>query len=656
MKSLWDDSFASQLKGDVLQLRVYTSRLIGRESGLVLHGGGNTSVKEIIPNIFGEDEEILYVKGSGWDLATIEPEGFPAIRLQFLRRMAKLDRISDADMVKTIRSAMLDPGAPTPSVESILHAIIPFIFVDHTHADAVVTISNTENGVERIQEIYSDAMLLVPYVMPGFVLAKTVYEMTQNIDWTRLEGMILLHHGIFTFADDAKSSYKRMIHNVSKAERYLEKNAKVSIPAHITPRENFNKLTRIRRAISKYSGSPMIAKLDVCAESVHFSSLPSVSSIAGRGPLTPDHVIRTKRIPVIIGTDPEHDIRRFADAYTQYFLRYGNDTLARLDPAPRWAIWPDHGIVVFGKSTKEVEIALDITHHTIQAIQLAESMGAWTALPEKDIFDVEYWELEQAKLQDERELPSFQGKIAMVTGAASGIGRACVEKLYQEGAVVTALDINAKVNELSDRSGILGLQGDVRNEADIRRAVKATVRHFGGLDILISNAGIFPDSESIAELTDGNWDRSLDINLSSHQRLLKRCIPYLALGIEPSVIFIASKNVSAPGPGAAAYSVAKAGLTQLARVSALELGPLGVRVNVIHPNAVFDTGIWTEKLLKERAKRYEMSVSDYKTNNLLNVEVTSEDVAMLACAMAGSMFAKITGAQIPIDGGNDRVI
>ena len=656
MKSLWDTTIATQFSESLLQLRVYTSRLIGREPELVLHGGGNTSVKTTATNIFGETADILYIKGSGWNLASIDAEGFPAVKLHLLQRLAELEHLSDMDMVRSIRSGMTDPGAPTPSVEAILHAIIPFSFVDHTHADAVVTITNTPNGADRIREVYGESMVIVPYVMPGFILAKTVYEMTKNSNWGLYEGIILLNHGIFTFANDAKSSYERMIDNVTKAERYLKNATKIFFSKQASLQEDLKKLTYIRGSVSRCKESPTIAKLNCSTESIHFSSLPNLNSIATRGPLTPDHVIRTKRIPLIIHGDPEEDITRFAHEYREYFDRHGNETLKCLDPAPCWAIWPGHGVIAFGGSLKEAEVVAEITDHTIRAIELADMLGGWNPLPEKDIFDVEYWELEQAKLNRRGGPALFHGKIALVTGAASGIGRACVEKLYQGGAVVVALDIRPEINDLFEQPDIRGIHCDVRDSHEIDRHVKMTVRNFGGLDILVCNAGIFPESERIAELNENNWNQSLDINVTSHQRLLKTCIPYLSLGIDSAVIIIGSKNVPAPGPGAAAYSVAKAGLTQLGRVAALELGSFGIRVNIVHPNAVFDTGIWTDELIADRARHYEMDVNSYKTNNLLRVEITSKDVAELVCALAGPAFAKITGAQIPIDGGNDRVL
>ncbi len=657
MKNFWNDNEAAKCQNDPLALRVYTSRLLGQAPALVLHGGGNTSVKMDTTNLFGETETLLYVKGSGWDLATIEVAGFAPIKLDVLMKMAQLSQLSDSEMVRVQRSAMTDFNAPNPSVEAILHAIIPFKYIDHTHADSVVTITNTAIGEQRIREIYGNRILIVPYVMPGFILAKKIYEMTQDIDWHSLEGIILMNHGVFTFGDDAKGSYERMIQLVTEAENYLQaQGAVIAPPPKVAPEENLLALARIRKSVSEKKGAAMIAQCDTTPESLRFANHPQAGSIATRGPFTPNHVIRTKPIPVILGYKPEEDIANYTTAYGEYFERNTNGELTQLNPAPCWAVWPKFGLISFGRSLKEINIVSDIKDHTILAIQAAEKLGGWQALPESDIFDMEYWELEQAKLGKSQVSLPLQGKIALVTGAASGIGGACVETLQAQGAVVAALDLNPAITTQFGKKEILGIVCNVTDDEQLQEAVKSTIRHFGGLDILISNAGTFPPSEKIADINPAKWDASIAINLTSHQRLLQACIPYLANGIDAAVIMIASKNVIAPGPGVSTYSVAKAGQTQLARVAALELGELGIRVNMIHPNAIFDTGIWTTEVLEKRAKHYGLTVEAYKANNLLKTEITSKDVAALACAMAGPVFGKTTGAQVPIDGGNERVV
>ncbi len=677
MNSQWNDSTAAQFANDPLALRVYTSRLLGGDPALVLHGGGNTSVKATTTDLFGDPVDVLYVKGSGWDLATIEATGFAPVRLDVLRRMAGLEQLSDSNMVQGQRAALLDPNAPTPSVEAILHAIIPFRFVDHTHSDAIVTLTNTPDGADRSREVLGPNVLIVPYVMPGFVLAKTVYEMTRDFsdaDWAELDGILLLNHGLFTFSDDARTSYEQHLALVTRAEEHLAAVAGDAVRRAKEEAIDLHQLAHLRKVVSEARGLPIYAILDKRPEIAGFAKRDDASDLGTRGLLTPDHVIRTKRTPLIVPSsveygdiemgDAEASVQAYVDAYCDYFERHaanfsGGD-LTMLDPAPRWAIWPGYGAVIFGHTLKEVRISRDVIEHTLAAAQRAEALGGWAVLGEQEIFDIEYWELEQAKLKRGATPAPLQGKIALVTGAASGIGKACVQALVAQGVAVAALDINPDVQQMFKTDGpdqpVLGLTCDLTDEDSVFEAVYATAGRFGGLDLLVSNAGMFPSSQPIAEMDAASWDKSMTLNLTSHQRLLTECAGFLKRGIDPAVVVIASKNVPAPGPGAAAYSVAKAGLTQLARVAALELGGDGVRVNVLHPNAVFDTGIWTDDVLQKRAATYGLSVDEYKRNNVLRTEITSHDVANLAVAMCGPLFAKTTGAQVPVDGGNERVI
>ena len=653
MKNFWDEEEATACGDDPLALRVYSSRLIGRASDLVLHGGGNTSVKAEFTDIFGVRHEVLYVKGSGWDLATIEAAGFSPVALDALMQLSRFDVLSDADMVRAQRAAMLDPGAPNPSVEAILHALIPFRFVDHTHADAVVTLTNTPDGEARIRELYGDRLLVVPYVMPGFVLAKKVAQMTEGIDWTTLQGMVLMNHGIFSFADDARESYTRMIDLVTEAEQALG-----VVPSPTTSQSGASalELATIRYEVSRAANRPMLAAFSGSSQSHCFSKRDDVVSIATRGPLTPDHVIRTKRVPLMVNDDPAVAVAKFVSDYKDYFDRHTDGKLSRLDCAPRWAVWQNRGTVAFGAKSSDLGVISDIVDHTITAIETAEAHGGWCALPEGDIFAVEYWELEQAKLGKVSNAPAFQGRCALVTGGASGIGRSCAIALAEQGARVTVLDKDPSVLTVFDGPDVQGRVCDVKDAQAVRESVAESVSTLGGLDILVNNAGIFSASDEVADMPEEEWQRSLDINLTGAMHVARESIPYLKLGWDPSVIIVGSKNVPAPGPAAGAYSVAKAGLTQLARVLALELAADGIRVNTVHPNAVFDTAIWTDEVLEGRAAHYGMSVEDYRRNNLLRQEVTSADVAAVICAMAGSAFRCTTGAQLPIDGGNERVL
>jgi rhamnose utilization protein RhaD (predicted bifunctional aldolase and dehydrogenase)/NAD(P)-dependent dehydrogenase (short-subunit alcohol dehydrogenase family) len=653
MKSLWNNEEVKKYETD-LDLRVYTSRLLGQDSSLVLHGGGNTSVKSSATNLFGEVEDILYVKGSGWDLATIEAEGFAPVKMEMLLRMAELKELNDPDMVKYQRLAMTNPSAPNPSVEAILHAIIPFKFVDHTHTDAVVTITNTEGGEEKIKELYGDKVLIIPYIMPGFVLARLIYDMTRDVNWDELEGMVLMNHGLFTFNDDAKVSYEKTIELVDKAERYLaDKGATLDVKEKSSNIELIE-LAKIRKELSTLKGHATISILNNSDLATTFSQ-EDIEAISQQGPLTPDHVIRTKRVPAILGQDFKADLASYINEYEQYFLDNKRDETL-LNPAPNFAILRSGGTLSFGKNAKEANIIKDINEHSFEAILKAEKLGAYKALDASKIFEVEYWSLEQAKLKKSGTSPEFSGKVALVTGGASGIGLAIAKMLNARGAAVVVFDINPEVETIFNKADAIGVSCDLTSTQDIKNAVEIAVKSFGGIDIVVSNAGIFTPSENLDSLSDENWEKSMNINLTSHQKLIKETAPFLKLGIDASIVMVASKNFPAPGKGAAAYSVAKAGQTQLARIAALELGEFGVRVNILHPHAVFDTAIWTDEVLANRAKAYGMSVEEYKTNNVLKTEIKSTDVAELVCAMASKPFAKTTGAQVAIDGGSDRII
>lgn len=657
MKSLWSDSDARKFKTP-LEKRVYTSRLLGANPELVLHGGGNTSVKAKAKDFFGDPVEVIHVKGSGWDLATIEAAGFAPVRMDALLKMAKLETLSDAEMVKQQRAAMLDPGAPNPSIEAILHAVIPQKFVDHTHANAVVAITNHKEGRKVVEDLYGDRVAIIPYVMPGFDLAKVVAKALAKVDAKKLEGLILMNHGIFTMHDDARESYELMIRLVTEAEKLLAKNLgkSFSLPK-AKAKEDLLGLAAIRLAVSKLRGVPVITSLDASEEAAGFASRKDVAKLATRGPLTPDHTIRTKRIPAVIGTDPEKNLAKYADDYRAYFeANQKSETM--LAPDPRWLVWQGHGVISCGATEGEAAVLRDIATHTWKTIQLTEAAfaGGWKPLPASKLFEIEYWELEQAKLKKSGHAPTHQGKVAIVTGSAAGIGFACAASLAHQGAKVIGIDLSPEIEEQMASIGGIGIVANLTDDAKVKEAVDGVVRRFGGLDILVSNAGIFTAGAYLEDLEQSNWDKSMAVNLTSHQKLLKYTIPYLKRGIDPAIVLVGSRNVNAPGAGAASYSCAKAGLTQLCRVAALELAPFGVRCNIIHPDAVFDTKLWTPENLKRSAERYGMTVEEYKTRNLLKTEIRSRDVGNMVAAMASPLFGKTTGAQVPVDGGNDRVI
>jgi rhamnose utilization protein RhaD (predicted bifunctional aldolase and dehydrogenase)/NAD(P)-dependent dehydrogenase (short-subunit alcohol dehydrogenase family) len=673
MQSLWDDAEAGSFRGE-LGLRVYTSRLLGRDRSLVLHGGGNTSVKVRQADLFGEEQGVLYVKGSGWDLERIEEAGFAPLRLAPVRRLAELPALGDPQMVNELIAQTLRAGAPVPSVEAILHALLPHRFVDHTHADAVVTVTNTPGGGERIREIYGDAVIVVPYVMPGFVLARAVHQQLAALGAGLAPagpaiGMVLLQHGIFSFGDTARESYERMIHLVGLAEGYLRRNGawvldpggEIAGGGEGAPAkddaggERALAVAGLRLALSAAAGRPLILLSRREPRVLRFVRRADLAALALQGPATPDHVLRTKPLPLL-----GRDVAAYEAGYRRYFEE--NAARARepntmLDGAPRVVLDAELGLLAAGRSAAEAAIAAEIYLHTMDVIERADRLGGWRALPASDLFDMEYWDLEQAKLRRAGEPPPLTGEVALVTGAASGIGKACVEALLARGAAVVALDIDARIADLFPRREVLGVACDVTSEDQVAAAIAAGVAAFGGLDLLILNAGIFPASRDIASLPLAEWRRVMTINLDANLILLRRCHPFLRLAPRGGrVAVIGSKNVPAPGPGVAAYSASKAALMQLARVAALEWGRDGIRINVVHPNAVFDTAIWTEDRLAARAAAYGLDVPAYRKSNILGIEVRSRDVAEVAVELCGPRFSRTTGAQIPVDGGNERVI
>jgi rhamnose utilization protein RhaD (predicted bifunctional aldolase and dehydrogenase)/NAD(P)-dependent dehydrogenase (short-subunit alcohol dehydrogenase family) len=656
MRSLWNDQEAEQFQGD-LGLRVYTSRLLGRDKSLVLHGGGNTSVKIREKNLFGEEETILYVKGSGWDLETIEPQGFSPVRLAHVLRLAELPSLSDPEMVNQLVTHMLKASAPAPSIETILHGLMPQKFVDHTHADAVLSVSNTQEGEKRIREVYGKRCVVIPYLMPGFDLAQYCAREFKRQGTPETVGMVLLNHGIFSFGETARESYECMIELVTLAEKYLESRRAWSIALKFSARSAPGAAAQagLRRRLSDAAGAPLIVRTVTNERTLGFAQHPDLARVSQQGPATPDHVIRTKRTPML-GTD----VARYGEDYRRYFDEHApraKEPKTILDPAPRVVLDPVFGLAAAGRTAKDAAIVTEIYDHTIDVVLRAEALGGFQALPSKDIFDVEYWDLEQAKLKKGGKPAAFTGEIALVTGAASGIGKAAVAAFLARGAAVVGLDLDAKIESLHSRPDFLGLRCNVTDEAQVRLALEQTVIAFGGLDMLVLNAGVFPASRRIADLPTDEWRKAMTVNLDANLLLMRASHPLLKLAPRGGrVVVIGSKNVPAPGPGASAYSASKAALNQLARIAALEWGADGIRINTVHPNAVFDTGLWTEEVLAQRAKQYAMTVEEYKTNNVLRTQVGSRDVAELAAEMCGALFAKTTGAQVPVDGGNERVI
>jgi rhamnose utilization protein RhaD (predicted bifunctional aldolase and dehydrogenase)/NAD(P)-dependent dehydrogenase (short-subunit alcohol dehydrogenase family) len=656
VKNRWDDASA-EATASLVEQCAYASRLLGDERSLILHGGGNSSIKQKDLDAYGDPVEALWVKGSGSDMATLTAQDLTPLDLDAVRTMCDTAEMSDVAMKNLLRAAMLDSDTQGPSVESMVHAAIPDVAVLHTHADALLAISNTINGQQLVESLYGDRAIVIPYIRSGFRAGRAATVAISEAYTNDTIAIVLMDHGIFTFGATPREAYAHMIDLVTEAERFLSGNievpAEVSPPGDVPPLDT-REFAALRFEISKAAGKPFIATRHTDPASWAFSQDPGVESMAGQGPITPDHVIWTKTIPML-----GRDAAAYADAYTSYYERFAQASSSppMLDPAPRIVLDRDFGMVSTGPNVAAADAAGDIYMQTIAVITSAESLGGYVSRAPSDFFDVEYWELEQSKLTRALAPGEFSGEVAVVTGAASGIGRACASELLARGATVIGLDLNAAVSDTFDGAAFLGVRCDLADPEATAAAIDAGVARFGGVDMLVAAAGLFPESAPISDHDPVAWRRAMSVNVDAFVSLLSQAHPFLVLAPRGGrVTVIGSKNVTAPGPGASAYSASKAAANQLARVAALEWAPDGIRVNSVHPDAVFDTALWTDELLAERASRYSMSIDEYKRRNLLSIEITSADVAGVVAETLGETFSRVTGAHIPIDGGNDRVI
>ena len=649
MKNRWNNAEAP--KSD-LELRAYTSQLIGIDAALVLHGGGNTSVKTTVTTVFGETVDAIFVKASGFDLAKMWTEGFTGLELKPLLRLAELKVLSDPDMVREVRRTQFEPTAANASIEAIVHAVIPHKYVDHSHADAILTLSNSAISSTIWGELFGPKVAVLPYVKPGFDLAIQIKRFRDEGGFEDCDGVVLEHHGLFTFSQSPQEAYARHIELVDIAERYLI-NTYGDFQPMGAARQDVMELVRLRKAVGQLAGMPVISRASC---SVVSNMAKSLANMAKNGTVTPEHVIHNKPFPAYLGTDNDAGLAAFTQDYQAYFDRAEDPDLTRLPLHPHWTISGDGAIRSFGSTLKRTDISADVARTTARALLFAEQCGGWQGLTEEDLRGLEYWELEQSKLKKQPKGPELTGKVALVTGAASGIGLATAMRLHERGAVVIGFDINPDTPSILNASGLEGVVIDATDEAAMRSTIDDVVQDYGGIDILVSNAGIFPLGQHVADLDDDTWSKSMSLNLDAHMRLARALIPILEHGFDPAIVFVASRNVTAPGLGAAAYSVAKAGLTQLMRILALELAPKGITVNALHPDAVFDTGVWTQEALERSAERYDMTIEEYKSRNLLGIEITSIDIANAILVCVNGTLRATTGAQIPVDGGNDRVI
>lgn len=672
MRNRWNErearTFITRYKsfGPDLALRTYSARLIGQDPGLVLHGGGNTSVKTLRRTLTGEPINVICIKGSGSDLDTIEPEGHPAVRMKALEPLRALPRLSDEDMVNVLRTNMLDAAGPTPSVETLLHAFLPHVFIDHSHADAVLSITNQPDGEKRVRAWVGGRMGIVPYIMPGFALAKRaaeVYERRPDV-----EGLILLKHGIFTFGATAQESYNRMIDWVDSAERLLARARRfVFQPLRIPVRTDARSIGRAANLLRGVGEFHPVVRHRVSPAILNFVTSRQAARLSQQGPATPDHIIRTKARPLLmppVSIDNEKAFRdvfrrrlmAYRHAYQQYFKRQSRiKKVVRqpLDPFPRVILVPGMGFFSLATDARAADVALDIYERTIKIITDASRIGTYQALPEGDLFDMEYWSLEQAKLGKTVDKP-FSRQVVWISGAGSGIGLATARAFGQMGAHVFLTDRDASALKNAIVGLGLGKQMnsrvcDVTRRSEVEAAFDQCSVLFGGVDIVVSNAGIAP-MQDMASCSDSLLRESFEVNFFAHQHVAQAAIRiFERQGLGGVLLFNASKSAFNPGPGFGPYTLPKAGVIALMRQYAVELGKIGVRVNAVNADRV-RTHLFSGGLLAKRAKARGLTLDEYVKGNLLGEEVLAEDVAQAFVALAQAR--KTTGAVLPVDGGN----
>ena len=654
--------------GEDIALRVYTSRLIGAEASLVLHGGGNTSVKTTVRDKLGEPLEVLAVKGSGWDLKTIEPAGFPCVDLAHCRRLRALDALSDEEMVNELRTHLTEFSSPNPSVEALLHAFLPHKYIDHSHADAILAIVDQEDAATICKRIYGERLAIVEYIMPGFALAKKAAEIYEA--HPHVEGLLLLKHGLFTFGATAQESYERHIEAVSLAEAYLAKAP--ARPLTITAEKMSEEKRRLflpilRGILREASGTPWILHTREGEEARAFASSKEARQWSQLGPITPDHVIRTKPTPCVLHDLPDDAgslrtyLKQQLDAYSERYQAYFARQQARsttpkkmLDPLPRVFLIEGLGIVSAAAQEKAASIAADIYEHTLQTIQDAMRIGHYAPVSEADIFDMEYWSLEQAKL-GKQSAPPLQGRVAYITGAASGIGLACAQHFAKAGAHLFLVDI--QTDKLEEAAKMLRRSGasvatkilNVTDPQAVEESTHDAIRRFGGLDIAISNAGAAFQSPMI-DCAPSLLAQSMALNFFSHQYVAQASTRIMRQQQYGGVLlFNLSKAALDPGPSFGPYAVAKAAALALMKQYALEGAPLGIRANGVNADRI-RTGLFTEDFIQQRAKARGVAPDAYFRANLLGLEVTADDVAQAFLQLA--LAEKTTAAILPVDGGN----
>ena len=641
------------IAGDTeLERLVSRSRLIGSDRSLVLHGGGNTSTKLVELDHLGREVRVLRIKGSGSDLATIEARHFPGLRLDELLPLRDRAAMTDEEMVAYLARCLVEPDAPRPSIETLLHAFLPAAHVDHVHADAICSLANAPDPEAAVHEVLGDDVAVVPYLRPGFELSKRVAELADA------RAVVLAHHGLVTWGETHEESYGLTLELVGRAREFLHATSAASEPeqeAESPPAELF--LARLRGRLSREQRSVLATD----ADQRRVADRADAETVAGLRS-TPDHMLRIGSRTCLLELDGDVDaaVSQFEDDGRARYERNASPGDPKpLDPSPRVALVRGLGCVAAAPDARTARTRLELGAHTHAAVADAlDAFGSASWLDERDVFEFEYWPLELYKLTLSPPLPELAGHVAIVTGAASGIGREIARDLAARGAHLVLADRDA--DGLAETAEVLpeavSVTGDLTEQGVVDELVHGAVAAYGGVDAVVFNAGIAPAGE-LAALDEDEWRRTLDVNLTAQFLLTKRVWPVLAeQGIGGSLVYVASKNAFAPGAGFGPYSVSKAGLVQLAKMAALEGGAAGIRANVVNPDAIFGgSRLWSDELRRERAEAHGVAVDEleafYAKRSLLGRPVTGADVAEAVAFLVSDRSRATTGCTITVDGG-----
>jgi rhamnose utilization protein RhaD (predicted bifunctional aldolase and dehydrogenase)/NAD(P)-dependent dehydrogenase (short-subunit alcohol dehydrogenase family) len=678
MKSGWVDRDAEAIVAEGaksgidrdLALRIYTTRLLGRDPKLVLHGGGNTSLKEVMRDRLGADVEVLRVKATGADMAMIDLAGLPAVQLSPLRKLRALGEIGDDELVGIERASLIDPAAANPSVEIMLHAFLPHKFVDHTHATAVLGVIDQPDGEKKCAEVFGGRLAFVPYVMPGFGLAKKAIDVFERAKPS--DGLILSKHGIVTYGESAREAYERMIEMVSRAEEFIARRRKATAaPARRGTAEVAQVAPIVRGACSEKDKTiegawrRLVLEFRATDAVLNFINAKDLARLSQAGVVTPDHTIRTKNWPLVLPPPDPAKLAEFArvahDTASQFALRYHRyfeqhnarvgHIKQELDPLPRVVLVPGLGLFGLGRTKRDAEIAADIAEAWVEGISDAEAIGRFESISEADMFDCEYWPLEQAKLGTRKE-PPLAGQIAVITGAGGAIGAATAKAFAAAGAEVALLDVNfAAAREQAKTIGPSALPAvcDVTSAASVRAAFDAVASAFGGVDIVVSNAGAAWQGR-IGEVDEDVMRKSFELNFYGHQRVAQAAVKImLAQNTGGCLLFNVSKQAVNPGPNFGPYGIPKAAELALMRQYALDYGTDGIRANAVNADRI-RSGLLTADMIASRSKARGLSEKDYMSGNLLGREVTADDVAQAFLHQA--LALKTTADVTTVDGGN----